>query len=905
MPIIPRTEPRVEAQPAPQRAVDLQGGAIGAGMVKLGAGITSAAHKAMEDREDLDMFNTKMAVAKHYEDQEIRQREFDAGITGDGSDHTAKRLAELDQGNAAVFGSLPNNQKARQWAALQLQGMRQRYGESSYVAQQNHIGYYKATELENFGVTKIASGVTGDEADFEGRLNQLDAMVQSTKGINRPMRDKILQNVTNLMVERFVEAGVERGDVDLRAKADAIIKRYRDRQPEPTPGRTGQKFSADVEDAITSAAGAAGVDAGMLGTFARIESSGKPGARTGSYKGLFQLSDEEFRKYGGGDIYNAKDNAAAAARKLKAEMDEFAGKYGREPTATEIYMIHQQGVGGSDAHMRNPDRPAWQNMASTGEGRQKGERWAKQAIWGNIPDDIKKQFPGGVESVTSGDFLKLWENKVAKLSGSPVGSDLQGAHMETLEFADASGGSNLAHIDKSRAEGFAIRSLIHNLSNIDQKTAKLRAELEQKRQVAGFLDQSRPYNPADTEHNKAVDAVFEKARLGERMTAGDPQAIADGTQAAITLGRPPKDVAQGIYGLILNDKDPNKQRAGYEAAASIMQSRPHAFATAANGETIAKDARHYTELVTTGALTPQEAMDRIKETRSPEWAAKSKAREEEGKRLSKKLKAESLIDAFDPGAFSWGPDMSTAGSEDVVGFSTFREKFEHHYINTGNEDVAKRLAAKEMRRTYGVSKLPSQTGTLGSEIVKYPVTMFNDPAPDRGGGFSYQWIDRDLEQTVKAASGKAIPAKDIRAVADTKSQEEIRRLGQPRYQVFYKDPDRPGEWVPLQVRNERGELRRWAPDRAAYMTEFAQQYEKDRGEALVKTEKKVQAEKDKVPMQFPTSGYKPPGDDAELTKIIPEFMAESGKREQAYRESRKLPAQKLFRMPDTGKREKP
>lgn len=172
-------------------------------------------------------------------------------------------------------------------------------------------------------------------------------------------------------------------------------------------------FSASVNDAITAAANKHGVDAGLLASFARIESGGKPGAQTGSYKGLFQLSSTEFRKAGGeGNIFDPAANADAAAAKLKAESDQFQQKYGRPPAPIDLYMIHQQGEAGYDAHMAAPDAPAWQNMASTGEGRAKGARWAKQAIWGNIPDDVKAQFPGGVDSVTSADFVKVWQDKL-------------------------------------------------------------------------------------------------------------------------------------------------------------------------------------------------------------------------------------------------------------------------------------------------------------------------------------------------------------------------------------------------------------------------------------------------------------------------------------------------------------
>lgn len=191
-------------------------------------------------------------------------------------------------------------------------------------------------------------------------------------------------------------------------------------QPETGPRSmlgAGPRFNKKIDSIIDGAAAEHGVDPALMRTYAKIESGGDPSNQTGSYKGLFQLSAAEFRKYGGtGDIFDPQANAQAAARKLKAESDELAAKLGRQPTPTELYMVHQQGEGGAAAHAANPDAPAWKNMHSTAEGRGKGEAWAKRAIWGNIPDADKKEF-GTVENVTSKDFLELWERKVQRFSG--------------------------------------------------------------------------------------------------------------------------------------------------------------------------------------------------------------------------------------------------------------------------------------------------------------------------------------------------------------------------------------------------------------------------------------------------------------------------------------------------------
>lgn len=147
----------------------------------------------------------------------------------------------------------------------------------------------------------------------------------------------------------------------------------------------------------------------------KIESGGNPNARTGSYKGLYQLSDSEFNRLGGqGSIYDPGENKRIAMLKLQGEADQVSRQLGRPLTDGEIYLVHQQGVGGALAHLRNPDQPAWQSMYSTAEGRQKGPDWARLAITGNIPTDMRGTYG---PDVTSGDFARMWADKVARFGG--------------------------------------------------------------------------------------------------------------------------------------------------------------------------------------------------------------------------------------------------------------------------------------------------------------------------------------------------------------------------------------------------------------------------------------------------------------------------------------------------------
>jgi hypothetical protein len=165
---------------------------------------------------------------------------------------------------------------------------------------------------------------------------------------------------------------------------------------------------------IKRAADAFGLDFNFMKTVAKIESDFDPKNRTGQYIGLFQLSKQEFAKYGSGEITNARDNAVAAAYKFVNEATLFELDTHKFPNASDLYLIHQQGWQGASEHVLHPERVAWQSMCATDEGKEKGERWCKRAIWGNTLPAIKSTWKS-VEKLTSAAFVEMWRNRVDSL----------------------------------------------------------------------------------------------------------------------------------------------------------------------------------------------------------------------------------------------------------------------------------------------------------------------------------------------------------------------------------------------------------------------------------------------------------------------------------------------------------
>jgi hypothetical protein len=139
--------------------------------------------------------------------------------------------------------------------------------------------------------------------------------------------------------------------------------------------------------------------------YVQIESGWNPNAVTGSYRGLLQMGSDEANQYGGYGL-------DAGSRMYAANYNWFKNQFGRDPNPTELYMAAQQGRGGLQQHLANPDAPAWQNMLATSEGQSKGAAWAKKAIWGNVPDSMKAQY-GSVDNISSNDFINnIWKSKV-------------------------------------------------------------------------------------------------------------------------------------------------------------------------------------------------------------------------------------------------------------------------------------------------------------------------------------------------------------------------------------------------------------------------------------------------------------------------------------------------------------
>ena len=150
-----------------------------------------------------------------------------------------------------------------------------------------------------------------------------------------------------------------------------------------------------------------GLPSGYLARTAQIESGGNPGATNPSgATGLFQFMPSTAAQYGLGNPANPVASTNAAAHLAADNAKVLSAGLGREPTAAELYLAHQQGAGGALGLLRNPDAPAASIIG-------------KDAVLQN----------GGNLDMTAGQFAGMWENKFdnGRPSAFPAGQAAPGS----------------------------------------------------------------------------------------------------------------------------------------------------------------------------------------------------------------------------------------------------------------------------------------------------------------------------------------------------------------------------------------------------------------------------------------------------------------------------------------------
>lgn len=145
-----------------------------------------------------------------------------------------------------------------------------------------------------------------------------------------------------------------------------------------------------------------GLPAGYLERTAMIESGGNPNAQNpnSSAGGMFQFIDSTAKQYGLTDKTDPLASADAAARLAADNRAYLAKALGREPTAGELYLAHQQGAGGAAKLLAAGNAPAASIVGGDAVG-----------------------LNGGNAGMTAADFAGKWTGKFGE-TVQPANADI-------------------------------------------------------------------------------------------------------------------------------------------------------------------------------------------------------------------------------------------------------------------------------------------------------------------------------------------------------------------------------------------------------------------------------------------------------------------------------------------------
>ncbi len=152
----------------------------------------------------------------------------------------------------------------------------------------------------------------------------------------------------------------------------------------------------EVAAEIRRRALAAKLDPDAMTKMAWIESKLNPNAKNpnSSASGVFQFINSTGKQYGLSNPFDPIANIDAGIRLASDNRAALARILGREPTPGELYLAHQQGIGGAAKLLQNPNAPAVSAVGS-------------QAV----------RLNGGNAGMTAGEFAGMWDRK---MGGQPL-----------------------------------------------------------------------------------------------------------------------------------------------------------------------------------------------------------------------------------------------------------------------------------------------------------------------------------------------------------------------------------------------------------------------------------------------------------------------------------------------------
>lgn len=549
----------------------------------------------------------------------------------------------------------------------------------------------------NETVQTIASNALAT-GDVDGALKQVDASVAAMRGVV-PENDLNIQATKSkkVVVDAVISGLNAKGTKEAFDQAEALTQRFYGSVPSQTsePAKSAMQFfqgrgytkeqAAGIvgnlsheSDFKTSASGDNGTAFGIaqwrgdrlegLKTYAA--SKGKP---TTDFQTQLEYVDQEL---------NSSESGAKAKLSTAKSTQE----------ATQAFLAYERPKDWDTANPHGWDNRLRQAQSAAGEMQIAGKA--------ELPDTERALY---------------WNQKVGSAKTKTLATASADTENQfTRQIIDANAGvgplPSRSAIESNSSIGEDTRnSLLAKYDSAASDVIKLQNAMKK------FTDPNGGgFNPFDKEDKGNVDRIY-------NALGGDLNAL---QTVNSRTGMVPASAGTALRGALVSN-DPAKVAPALTIASNLLNKNPNALTGIGGQEDIEKAATTFQHYVEHYGMTAEAAAQEVIKQQAPEYKADRAAKiknEDIDQIVKKQVSVSDLAGAFNEstlGKMTFGilgkpaADFTPEGRK--VAYSDYVESFRDHYLEGGDVNLAKKLAANDMKKVWGVSELNG-----GSTIMRYP-----------------------------------------------------------------------------------------------------------------------------------------------------------------------------------------
>lgn len=345
-----------------------------------------------------------------------------------------------------------------------------------------------------------------------------------------------------------------------------------------------------------------------------------------------------------------------------------------------------------------------------------------------------------------------------------------------LQNALQDGNAGMPEISQARQAGWLVDA--DKVAKFEEIVAKRDKGVQNVKGFFDTLNSGGRLNPYSTDDQDKADAAFKS--LGGDMAALD---------TVFQTGIMPKSGAVALRGALVSNDATQVQKA-LTIATNALQQNPNAFTGVEGGNDIEQKAQTFDHLVNSRGMPMSQAVAQIQQSGTPEYKSKIRVADDQVKDFQKAITPDTIAPMFasvSQGSLSnprGTPALGADPGQQAEMLRDFREAATEYYKQTGDADLAQKMAKGDLDKVWGV------TNFLGTPVLaKFPVEKTYPPVnADPAGPYAY--VERQAVDAIRDQTGRLVLPQNIVIAAQMPAAAQAYYKGQPApYTVGYTAPD--------------------------------------------------------------------------------------------------------------------